>query len=215
MPDLYSDSHRQLQDQHQTRALADKLEQLIVHAEFTEQDAQFIAGREFFFLSSVGPTGHPTVSYKGGAKGFVAVVDNELVFPCYDGNGMFLSMGNIASDPRVGLLFIDFETPRRLRVQGRARLDTGEGMARYPGALSLIRIAPEQIFVNCARYIHRHLKLETSVHVPDANGCAPLARWKKIDALQDALPPADQARVLEEGTIDFAEAQADADAGRG
>lgn len=215
MPDFYSDSHRQLQDQHQARALADRLQQLIVHSEFTEQDAQFIASREFFFLSSVNPSGHPTVSYKGGAKGFISVDGNELVFPCYDGNGMFLSMGNIASHPRVGLLFIDFETPRRLRVQGRARLVTGEPLQRYPGAVGVIRVTPQEIFVNCARYIHRHQKLETSEHVPDACGRAPMARWKKIDALQDALPPADQARVREEGTIDFEQVQADADAGRG
>ena len=68
-----------------------------------------------FFLSTVDERGRPTVSYKGGAPGFVRVsAPNELLFPVYDGNGMFLSLGNIASTAQVGLLFISFEPARRL-----------------------------------------------------------------------------------------------------
>ena len=49
--------------------------------------------------------------------GFVQVVDERtLAFPNYDGNGMYLSMGNLAATHAVGLLFIDFERQRRLRV---------------------------------------------------------------------------------------------------
>lgn len=97
-----------------------------MHKTFTEDEISFIEKRDFLFLSTVDPGGHPTVSYKGGAPGFVAVRDNTLVFPCYDGNGMFLSGGNLDATAKVGLLFIDFETPRRLRIQGLARLDNGE-----------------------------------------------------------------------------------------
>jgi hypothetical protein len=216
MPEpLFTDSQRRFQDAHGTRALADRLEQVIVHDVFTPEDAAFIGAREFFFLSTVDQAGHPTVSYKGGAAGFVRVVENELIFPCYDGNGMFLSIGNIAADGRVGLLFIDFERPRRLRLQGLAKVEEAGDRRDYPGALAIVRVTPLQIFVNCPRYIHRHVKVETSEHVPDAEGCAPLARWKKIDVFQDVLPDADRARAEQEGLIDLVQAQADADAGRG
>ena len=84
---------------------------------------QFIEARAFFFLSTVNGDGHPTVSHKGGAPGFVRVVDpTTIVFPSYDGNGMFLSMGNIANNGRIGLLFMDFNTPHRIRAHANATL---------------------------------------------------------------------------------------------
>src|SRR5262249_49937829 len=116
MSELYSECHRELQDRYGSRALADRLDQMIVHPTLSEAEIALIEARDFFFLSTVDPSGHPTVSYKGGAPGFVKVESNTIVFPCYDGNGMFLSVGNIEATAKVGLLFIDFETPRRLRV---------------------------------------------------------------------------------------------------
>ena len=88
-----------------------------------EETIAFIEARPFFFLSTVNADGQPTVSHKGGAAGFVRVLDpTTLVFPSYDGNGMFLSMGNIATKPSIGLLFIDFEHPHRVRVHATAEL---------------------------------------------------------------------------------------------
>jgi hypothetical protein len=101
-----------------------------------------------FFLSTLGADGCPTVSYKGGAPGFVKVDAGDLVFPCYDGNGMFYSMGNLARFPQVGLLFIDFEKPHRLRVEGTAVIGEGDALlAAYPGALFLVRVTPAHTFV--------------------------------------------------------------------
>jgi hypothetical protein len=214
MTELYSDCHRRLQDAHQSRALADRVEQIIMHSTFTDDDIAFITTRDFFFLSTVDPDGQPTVSYKGGAPGFVAVQDNTLVFPCYDGNGMFLSAGNIDATAKVGLLFIDFETPRRLRVQGTARLDRAQGNAA-PGALLTVHVTPAQIFINCARYIHRYARVESSKNVPDADGAAPLANWKRLEILHDALPPWDQTAVREAGFLSFDEVHAKAAEGEG
>lgn len=215
MNELYSHCHRDLQGRYQSRALADRLEQIIVHSTFTEADISFILARDFFFLSSVDPDGHPTVSYKGGAPGFVTIQDNTLVFPCYDGNGMFLSMGNINSTAKIGLLFIDFETPRRLRVQGIAHLDESDARKHVPGAVLLVRVEPTKIFVNCPRYIHRHQKIETSKHVPKKDGSTPLAQWKRLEIFHDALPPQDRAAVRDAGFISQEEVQANADAGKG
>jgi hypothetical protein len=214
MTEFYSDCHRRLQDAHQSRALADRLEDIIVHTAFTDDDVAFITARDFFFVSTVDPDGQPTVSYKGGAPGFVAVRDNRLVFPCYDGNGMFLSAGNIDATAKVGLLFIDLETPRRLRVQGVARLAAAEGDTA-PGALLMVHVTPVQIFMNCPRYIHRYVRLETSKNVPDTDGAAPLAHWKRLEIVHDALPPGDRAAVREAGFMSFDEVQAKTAAGEG
>ena len=201
MSALYADTHRELQDRFETRRLADRLEQGIVHDAFADEERAFVESRDMFFLSTVDPEGRPTVSYKGGAPGFVRVEGNGLVFPCYDGNGMFYSMGNATAHPQVGLLFIDFETPHRLRVQGEASLDEGAARDAFPGAQLLVRVRPTQIFVNCSRYIHRYRKVEASKYVPDRDGSAPLALWKRIDFIQDSLPDWDRHEVQAAGPI--------------
>jgi predicted pyridoxine 5'-phosphate oxidase superfamily flavin-nucleotide-binding protein len=119
MSSLYSPSARELQDQFDTRRLADRLADVTVHDRFTPDDRRFLERLDMFFLASVDAGGQPTCSYKGGDPGFVTVVDERtLAFPNYDGNGMYLSMGNVAATHRVGLLFIDFEHQRRMRVDG-------------------------------------------------------------------------------------------------
>jgi hypothetical protein len=213
--EIYSGCHRAIQERYGQRALADRTAEVIVHSTFTEQEIAFIAERDFLFLSSVDPTGHPTVSYKGGAPGFVQVDNNELVFPCYDGNGMFLSMGNIAAEPKVGLLFIDFERPRRLRVQGLARLDESVAREAYPGAMFLVRVTSLQIFVNCPRYVHKYKHVETSSYVPNEDGTAQLAEWKRLPVVQDVLSPADREAAKQAGLISLDEYGAKVEAGDG
>ena len=201
---FYTDAQRKLQDAFDSRRLADTLEAAIIQDQLDDRHAGFIASRDFFFLSTVTADGHPTVSYKGGGVGLVTVVDDKtLAFPAYDGNGMFLSMGNIEDTAKIGMLFIDFETPNRVRVQATATVNPDdELMAEYPGALLIVRATIDQVFVNCARYIHKHTRVEQSRYVPDADGKQPVATWKRIDVMQDALSPQDQARAAEgEGLI--------------
>jgi hypothetical protein len=195
MSELYSDAHRAFQDLHDTRRLADRLESL-AHSELDPNDRAFIESAGFFFLSTVDEKGRPTVSYKGGAPGFVRVVGPaELVFPVYDGNGMFLSLGNIASTDQVGLLFINFETPRRLRIQGTAKVIPNEGPCHCPGAVHLVHITVSQAFVNCGRYIHNFTPRSLSVHVPDEAGRQPFPAWKRIDVIAESLSDRDKKRV--------------------
>ena len=123
-----------------------------------------------------------------------------LLFPLYDGNGMFLSAGNIEAADKVGLLFIDFETPHRLRIQGEATL-ANESLENFPGAAMLVRVAVTHVFVNCGRYIHRHARTAQAPHIPDANGNQPVPAWKRIDIVHDSLAPRDQAPAEAAGMI--------------
>jgi len=200
MSNLYGDGHRMFQDQHDTRALADRLEAM-AHAEFDDRDREFIASAPMFFLSTVDDHGMPTVSYKGGKPGFVRLIGaNELIFPVYDGNGMYLSLGNLATTRNVGLLFIDFQMPRRLRVQGSARILPQSGLTNdYPGAQHVVSVLATSIYVNCGRYIHRTGDLTYSPHVPDAAGRQPFPLWKRIDKIADSLNEKDQREVAKAG----------------
>src|SRR6266496_3612591 len=105
MAELYHAGNRQLQDTFDTRRLADRIDERIVHGGISSNDRAFIERMDMFFLATADEQGRPQCSYKGGDPGFVQVVDEHtLAFPSYDGNGMFLSMGNIAVHPNVGLL---------------------------------------------------------------------------------------------------------------
>lgn len=101
MSDFFNEHQRALQDRFETRALADRVAGITVHSEVQEQDRLFIESRDMFFLASVDARGQPTCSYKGGAPGFVNVVDAKTIaFPNYDGNGMYLSLGTSAPAPK-------------------------------------------------------------------------------------------------------------------
>lgn len=203
MSKFYGAEHRKLQDEFDTRRLADLMEAGVMHAEFAPHEVEFIQSRDMFFLSTLDPAGRPTVSYKGGAPGFVRVVgQSSLIFPWFDGNGMFYSAGNLAETSKVGLLFIDFLTPNRLRVQGEARLMREASLlASYPGALFVVGVEVESVWVNCPRYIHRYQKIAESKYVAAEGHEAPLPGWKRIDIVQEALPSLDRERVAAAGGV--------------
>ena len=138
--------------------------------------------------------GRPTVSYKGGDPGFVKVVDpTTLVFPSYDGNGMFFSMGNIQTQSAIGMLFIDFETPHRVRLQGEATVSANDPMlGEYLEADLIVRVKLSEVWINCPRYIHRYQRVEKSKYVPQDGRKTPMASWKRIDMIQPVLPEKDQ-----------------------
>src|ERR1700737_1786517 len=194
MSEIYSDQHRALQQRFDTSRLADRLEQL-AQAKIPDDTKAFIESRDMFFLTSVDHRGYPTCSYKGGARGFVRVLDpGTIVFPSYNGNGMFLSMGNIMTSQKVGMLFIDFETPNRVRLHGRATIEQNDPtLADFVGAELIVRVKVTETFVNCPRYIHKYQRLLTSKYAPAAGHAAPPApQWKRIDAIQDVLPARDK-----------------------
>lgn len=195
--DFYTPEQQAMQERFGTKRLAGSALQAIVYDEIDAKYASFIESRDFFFLATVDSEGRPTVSYKGGPQGVCHVVDNKtVIFPSYDGNGMFKSMGNAADTGKVGLLFIDFVTPFRVRVQGEASLHFDhKEMGRYPGAKMIVEVAVESSFANCARYIHKHTRVETSPYVPDEKGNQPHPAWKRIDIVQEALPEEDRKRT--------------------
>jgi uncharacterized protein len=203
MSRLYGPVHRSLQDRFDTRRLADNVETRVVLTEIPPEHKQFIESRDMFFLSTIDHQGRPTVSYKGGDPGFVRVLDGKTVaFPCYDGNGMFYSMGNLLGNRQVGMLFVNFEKPHRLRLQGHASVDDNDPLLReYSEAQLVVRVAVTEIFRNCPRYVHRYQKTQPSEFVPRSTGDAPLAPWKRVDDIQAALPAKDRARVEREGGL--------------
>lgn len=187
----YHAGMRALQDRFDTRRLADRLDEKLGRTVFTDEDKAFIHSRTLFFLASADAHGRPDCSYKGGVPGFVQVTGpGELEFPSYDGNGQFRSLGNLGANPAVGLLFIDFESPKRLRVNGSAQvLDDADTLARHHGAQLVVRVQARRIFPNCPRYIHRSGVATLSADAPRPDHVPPPAGWKSMAIVADVLPP--------------------------
>jgi uncharacterized protein len=196
MSRVYHEGNRTLQDRFDTRRLADRLEERLVKDTIGENDRSFIESADMFFLATADDEGHPNCSYKGGDPGFVRVLDPQTIaFPNYDGNGMYLSTGNLLRNPSVGMLFIDFERGDRMRLNGEASIDEQDPlMGDYPEAQFIVRVRAREVFPNCPRYIHRMRRVARSEFVP-REGCeTPVPDWKRADWAVDALPENDPAR---------------------
>jgi predicted pyridoxine 5'-phosphate oxidase superfamily flavin-nucleotide-binding protein len=189
---LYHEGNRQLQDRFDSRRIADRLEQVTLHDRFTDKDREFVSRCAMFFLATADAHGQPDVSYKGGMPGFVRILDDQtLAFPDYDGNGMFKSLGNIIANPKIGMLFIDFERPSRMRINGTASVSPDDPLlAEFPGAQLIVRVQAERIFPNCPRYIHRMEVVEHSIYAPRPDHEPPEPDWKRMEAFRDVLPHA-------------------------
>src|SRR5262245_55454008 len=130
MSSLYGPLHRALQERFDTRRLADNVEKRVVLTEIPPEHKTFIESRDMFFLS--------TIDHQGRYK--------TIAFPCYDGNGMFYSMGNLMGNGQVGMLFIDFEKPYRLRLQGIASVkDDDPPLRDYAEPQLVVRVTVTQI----------------------------------------------------------------------
>jgi predicted pyridoxine 5'-phosphate oxidase superfamily flavin-nucleotide-binding protein len=179
MTSSYHEGQRELQDRFDTRRLADRLAEAATDT-FRDDLVAFVEARDMFFIASTDPDGAPDCSYKGGEPGFVRVIDDHtLAFPMYDGNGMFRTLGNLAANPPVGLLFIDLEGGTRLRVNGEASVEfDGPLVASYPGALCVVRVRVSSMFANCRRYVHEYRKVSPSPFVPRGDVDPPVPDWK-------------------------------------
>jgi predicted pyridoxine 5'-phosphate oxidase superfamily flavin-nucleotide-binding protein len=192
---LYHDGNRKLQDRFDTRRLADRIEERIVHDRIDEGDRAFIEARDMFFISTVDEDGQPQCSYKGGEPGFVRVLDeSHIAFPVYDGNGMYLTAGNLLVTKKVGLLFIDFEGRKRMRLNGVASVDDDDPLlAEYPEAQLIVRVEATEVFPNCPRYIHEYKLVARSRFVPKSECETPVPQWKRNDWAHDVLAEGDPA----------------------
>lgn len=203
--DFYRPGHRQWQERFDTTRLADRLKDTNVKRIIGAADAAFIAHQNMFFLATVDGNGQPSCSYKGGARGFVKVIDEHtLAFPNYDGSGMYLSIGNLNENPHIALLFVDFQRQARLRVVGTASARVDDRLLeQYPGAELVVRVKVRALFANCPRYIHKMEMVDESDYVPSADHAVPPAVWKSLADVADVLREKD-AHLAGEDTDDAA-----------
>jgi uncharacterized protein len=191
---LYGRGARALQDEFDSRRLADRLAEVTVHAALDDGDMALVRDQAAVWVATVDAEGWPDVSYKGGNPGFVEVVNpGELQIPIFNGNGMWRTLGNIRDNGKVALLFVDQGRPWRMRVHGTATVRTDTAATdRFTECEAVVVIQVARVFPNCGRYIHQHG--EISPYVPQAGRETPIPDWKKLEFLAEVLPAGDPAR---------------------
>jgi len=195
MSSLYHAGSRGLQGRFDTTRLADRIEERLVRDVIDDDDRAFIEARDMLFLATADEDGRPQCSYKGGEPGFVRVLDERTIaFPSYDGNGMYLSTGNVLVNPHVGLLFVDLEGRRRMRLNGIASIDPDDPLlVEWPEAQLVVRVRATQVFPNCPRYIHEYRLVRRSRFVPRTDCETPAPAWKRREWAVDVLAAGDRA----------------------
>ena len=191
MTTMYHEGNRRLQDAFDSRRISDRLEEKLTRTAFTDDDKASIEAAIFFFIATADAEGRPDCSFKGGMPGFVRVTGpSQLAFPDYDGNGMFKSLGNLLVNANVGLLFIDMQKPRRLRVNGTATMNREDPlMAQTVGAQMIVRVNARAIFPNCPRYIPQFALAAPSIYAPRADCDFPEPKWKEFADFKDYIHP--------------------------
>ncbi|MBR0896052.1 pyridoxamine 5'-phosphate oxidase family protein [Bradyrhizobium tropiciagri] len=190
---FYHEGMLALQERADGRRLADFLATSARHSEFSERDAAQITAASFFFIAS-SHGDHPDCSFKGGDPGFVKIVGpSTLEFPDYDGNLMYRTLGNIAMNPKVGLLFMGFDGKTyRIRINGDASIHRdAESLTRHHGAKAVIRVECRDIYPNCPRYVPDLAMTARSAYVPRPGETSPTPEWKTLPAVVPHLPRSD------------------------
>ena len=193
---IYHDGNRTFQDRFDTRRLADRIEERIVHDRIDDDDRAFIEARDMFFLATADEHGAPQCSYKGGEPGFVRVLDEHTIaFPSYDGNGMYLSLGNLRREPAGRPALHRLRGPEAAAAE-RHRLDRRRTIRCSPSTSArscVVRVRATEVFPNCPRYIHKLELVERSRFVPREACEPPVPDWKRREWARDVLPAGDPA----------------------
>ncbi len=155
----------------------------------TEDEMEFIAARDTFYMATTTENGWPYVQHRGGAPGFLRVLSpTELAFADYKGNRQLISTGNLAVNDRVSLFLMDYPQRTRLKILGHARV---EDAREHPDLVAQLagpdvrRVVERLFFIkvvsydwNCQQYITPRYTLEEIRHL-----VAPLqARIAELEA---------------------------------
>ncbi|RJF96801.1 pyridoxamine 5'-phosphate oxidase family protein [Noviherbaspirillum cavernae] len=190
---FFHEGMREFQDMFDGRRVAEAIETHRKHYAFWDDEIDIIETAPFFFIASTYGE-YVDCNIKSGDPGFIRVTGpGTLEYPEYDGNSMFRTLGNIARNPNVGLLFVKFDgKSRRIRVNGKASVILDPAVVgKYVGAKAVVRIECE-IYPNCPRYLPNLADSLPSPHVPrEGQGTPPPPEWKHRDYIRDVLPADD------------------------
>lgn len=121
---MFTDNVKKLQEQNGSRGSYAKLEKGEDYNNLLgSKEIRFIINSDSFYMATVGENDWPYVQHRGGPKGFVKIIDESTIgFSDFSGNKQYISIGNIKSNNRVSLFFMDYKNKRRLKIAGHIQI---------------------------------------------------------------------------------------------
>ncbi|QEG34754.1 pyridoxamine 5'-phosphate oxidase family protein [Bythopirellula goksoeyrii] len=151
--------------------------------------AEFLSNLDMFYLGTATADGQPYIQYRGGPAGFLKPIGpGTLAFADFGGNQQYLSVGNLSENSKAFLFLMDYESRRRIKIWGRARVVEGDDPLVAKLAQPSYAATPERAIVfdieawdvNCPQHIHRR--------IPEAKAQSEIDRLKQeIDTLKARL----------------------------
>lgn len=134
-----------------------------------DETAYFIEGQKYFFIATSSASGECDCSFRGTEQGVdgnllpSVFIKNPktLIFPDYSGNNIYNSLGNIIANPNIGILFIDFRSALRLRINGSVKIINDKNIYKYiwPKSLRYLEVDVKQVYLNCHKRIKESVNL--------------------------------------------------------
>lgn len=123
----FTESVKRQQELYGSRRQYERIEAIERGTEFTFAEADFIAQRDSFYLATVSENDYPYVQFRGGAPGFLKVLDKKtLGFADFRGNMQYISAGNLSNNNRAALILMDYPNRQRLKVWARTEVIAAE-----------------------------------------------------------------------------------------
>jgi uncharacterized protein len=161
--DIFLDSdsgswgEHQLQHRYQTQERARRFYRQQMLGRLNERMVEFIGRQEMVWIAAADANGECDCSFRAGPSGFVQVLDDRTVrYPEYRGNGVMASLGNIAENPHVGMVFLDFDQERiGLHVNGTARIVEagGDGDGAQPRVERWVEVRVQEAYIHCRKHL--------------------------------------------------------------
>ena len=144
---------KKLQEKYGSRRQYERMENSApAQDRFTPFEIEFLAGRDSFYMATVGSTGWPYVQHRGGPAGFLKVIDDHtLAVADLRGNKQYISTGNLLTDDRVALIMVDYPRQARLKILGHVEILEGE---KAEGWLDRVRMPEEKTAIERVFVIH-------------------------------------------------------------
>ncbi|MBF6162871.1 pyridoxamine 5'-phosphate oxidase family protein [Nocardia cyriacigeorgica] len=160
-----SDGEHELQERHGTQDRARRFYDDQVRDRLNQQMIDFVARMDMAFIATADTNGECDASFRAGEPGFLHVIDAQTIaYPEYRGNGVLASLGNIHTNPHIGILLIDFVGDLiGLHINGSARIVDDLALRTWvPGLPSSRRgreaqlwvvVDVEEAYIHCRKHI--------------------------------------------------------------
>lgn len=165
----FSESVKAQQQQRGSRRMFERMEAMDGWPDVISPDlARFIADIGSFYLATASATGQPYIQHRGGDPGFLKVVDDKtLGFADYAGNRQYITLGNLAENPRAFIFLMDYARRIRIKLWGTAHVVEGDDalLAKLSEGVS---VAPQRSILfkleawdrNCSQHIPRLIPMD-------------------------------------------------------